>query len=153
MKFITRVRTKTDLPLAVGFGISTPDIVQSITDISDGVVVGSELLKSNLNYGIETSATIRADTLRSKVAHLCTGVKQATAFGSIFPSLIDATHYQLKAHFGKVGGQFIPETLSFATRLKRNTHSSKTTLSSLLSYRISTRISLVVKLPYTLQPG
>ena len=43
-EFIARVRSKTDLPLAVGFGISNPDMVQGVANVSDGVVVGSAIL-------------------------------------------------------------------------------------------------------------
>ena len=39
--FIQRVRAKTGLPLAVGFGISTPAQVNQVANIGDGVVVGS----------------------------------------------------------------------------------------------------------------
>ena len=47
-----RMRALTDLPLAVGFGISTPDQVREVARIADGVVVGSALVKF-----IETNAT------------------------------------------------------------------------------------------------
>jgi len=42
--FVARVRTATDLPLAVGFGISTPAQAASVAGIADGVIVGSALL-------------------------------------------------------------------------------------------------------------
>merc|ERR1712224_308305 len=45
-EFITRVRSKTDLPVAVGFGISNPDMVNGVANIADGVVVGSRVLKA-----------------------------------------------------------------------------------------------------------
>jgi tryptophan synthase alpha chain len=38
---VTAMRAVTNLPLAVGFGISTADHVRSIGAIADGVVVGS----------------------------------------------------------------------------------------------------------------
>jgi tryptophan synthase alpha chain len=47
-----RMRAVTDLPLAVGFGISTPEQVAEIARIADGVVVGSAIVKF-----IETHAT------------------------------------------------------------------------------------------------
>lgn len=40
-----RMRALTDLPLAVGFGISTPPQVAEVARIADGVVVGSALVK------------------------------------------------------------------------------------------------------------
>lgn len=39
------LRTKTHLPLAVGFGISHPDQVESLRGAADGVIVGSALVK------------------------------------------------------------------------------------------------------------
>ncbi|PKL93162.1 MAG: tryptophan synthase subunit alpha, partial [Gemmatimonadetes bacterium HGW-Gemmatimonadetes-1] len=41
---IARVRSATTLPLAVGFGISTPEQVRAVAGIADGVVVGSALV-------------------------------------------------------------------------------------------------------------
>ena len=42
---LTKLRTLTDLPLCVGFGISTPDHVKALKGIADGVIVGSALVK------------------------------------------------------------------------------------------------------------
>lgn len=39
-----RLRRKIDLPLAVGFGISTPRQVEAVAKVADGVVVGSALV-------------------------------------------------------------------------------------------------------------
>jgi tryptophan synthase alpha chain len=44
--FVARVRSTTDLPLAVGFGISTPAQAVRVARIADGVIVGSALLKA-----------------------------------------------------------------------------------------------------------
>lgn len=41
---VRRVRSRHDIPLAVGFGISTPADVRRVRDYADGVVVGSALL-------------------------------------------------------------------------------------------------------------
>jgi tryptophan synthase alpha chain len=43
---VTRVRASTELPLAVGFGISTPAHARSVAEIADGVVVGSRLVRA-----------------------------------------------------------------------------------------------------------
>tara|TARA_B100001079_G_scaffold225087_2_gene202124 strand:+ start:1922 stop:2752 length:831 start_codon:yes stop_codon:yes gene_type:complete len=43
-KAIKRLRRHTDLPLAVGFGINTPEQVAEITGIADAAVVGSALV-------------------------------------------------------------------------------------------------------------
>jgi tryptophan synthase alpha chain len=43
--FIERVRAKTKLPLAVGFGISTPAQARAVGAMADGVIVGSALVR------------------------------------------------------------------------------------------------------------
>jgi tryptophan synthase alpha chain len=42
--FLSRVRAHTDLPLALGFGISQPEHVAQASQIADAVVVGSALV-------------------------------------------------------------------------------------------------------------
>lgn len=42
---LARLRTMTDLPLCVGFGVSTPDHVREVGALADGVIVGSALVK------------------------------------------------------------------------------------------------------------
>lgn len=120
--FIARVRSKTDLPLAVGFGISSPDMVQGVANVSDGVVVGSAILHSMDACGKDATTEEKATAVREKIAHLCTGLKQvegaknqATALGSI-PKGNNSDERFKETHFGKFGGQFIPETLSEAFR-------------------------------------
>jgi tryptophan synthase alpha chain len=43
---LARLRTMTDLPLCVGFGVSRPEHVRHLKDIADGVIVGSALVKA-----------------------------------------------------------------------------------------------------------
>ncbi len=43
--FIANVREHTDLPLAVGFGIGTPEQAKAVGELADGVVVGSALVR------------------------------------------------------------------------------------------------------------
>lgn len=43
-KFLESVRQATTLPMAVGFGISTPEQIQVLKDKCDGVVVGSAIV-------------------------------------------------------------------------------------------------------------
>jgi tryptophan synthase alpha chain len=42
--FLERLRARTSLPLAVGFGVSTPEQAGRIAAIADGVIIGSRLV-------------------------------------------------------------------------------------------------------------
>ncbi len=42
---VARIKAVTDLPVCVGFGVKTPQIAAAIGRISDGVVVGSSIVK------------------------------------------------------------------------------------------------------------
>ena len=121
-EFIERVRKYTDLPLAVGFGISTPDMVQSVANRADGVVVGSAILKAIQEAGETTEERVAAVT--KIVSDLCTGLKQtgasnqAQSLGRVPEDGVSEEIGKLNTNkrFGKFGGQFIPETLSEAFR-------------------------------------
>lgn len=52
------VRENTNIPCAVGFGISTPEQARKIADISDGAIVGSEIIQLLETYGSEAPALI-----------------------------------------------------------------------------------------------
>jgi tryptophan synthase alpha chain len=43
---VARVRAATEVPVAVGFGISTPEQARTVAEIADGVVVGSRLVRA-----------------------------------------------------------------------------------------------------------
>ena len=121
--FIARVRSKTDLPLVVGFGISTPQMVQSVANMSDGVVVGSAILKAVQQAGNTTADRARA--VHGIVSELSVGCKQGDNVTNQAKILgrkpEDAAadriaKLSISKRFGKFGGQFIPETLSEAFR-------------------------------------
>lgn len=42
---VARIKAQTDLPVIVGFGISTPQTAQDIASVADGCVVGSAIVK------------------------------------------------------------------------------------------------------------
>ena len=45
------VRENTDVPCAIGFGISTPEQARKMSGISDGAIVGSAIIKLIEKYG------------------------------------------------------------------------------------------------------
>lgn len=117
-EFIERVRDKTELPIAVGFGISSPEMVNGVANIADGVVVGSSILNAMNELGDDATTEEKAEAVRSLIANLVTGVKQsenakfqATKLGQI-PKEWAKTND--KSRFGEFGGQYIPEALSVA---------------------------------------
>lgn len=123
VEFIGRVRKKTDLPLAVGFGISNPGMVQTVANAADGVVVGSALLRKIQSAGNTTEERVAA--VKEMVSELTAGCKQgsdaanqATILGRKPEDAVADEFAKLgvKARFGKFGGQYIPETLSEAFR-------------------------------------
>lgn len=50
---VSVVRENTDIPCAIGFGISTPDQARKMADLSDGAIVGSAIIKLLEKYGRE----------------------------------------------------------------------------------------------------
>lgn len=50
---VARIRGAVDLPVAVGFGISTPEQARSVATVADGVVVGSALVTALEEGGVE----------------------------------------------------------------------------------------------------
>lgn len=55
---VDRVRKNTDVPCAVGFGISTPDQAAQMADISDGAIVGSAIVRVIEQYGKDAPAHV-----------------------------------------------------------------------------------------------
>jgi len=43
--FVARVRQRTEKPLCVGFGVSTPEQARRIAKVADGVIVGSRIIQ------------------------------------------------------------------------------------------------------------
>lgn len=57
---VSRLRDAVALPVAVGFGISTPEQAAEVASIADGVVVGSALVSALESGGTETGAAFVA---------------------------------------------------------------------------------------------
>ena len=52
-KLVDRLRQNTEVPCAIGFGISTPEQAKEMASISDGAIVGSAIVKVVEKYGVE----------------------------------------------------------------------------------------------------
>ena len=56
---LSDIREVTDLPLAVGFGINTPQQASNIGKIADGVIVGSAIVKIIEEYGEDAGEKLK----------------------------------------------------------------------------------------------
>ncbi len=52
-QYLARIRTVTELPLCVGFGISQPEHIRRLHGLADGAIVGSSLVRCLYEKGIE----------------------------------------------------------------------------------------------------
>lgn len=60
---VARLRASTDLPLCIGFGISTPEQAKAAAALGDGVVVGSAIVRAagrSIDEAIALTASLRA---------------------------------------------------------------------------------------------
>ncbi len=76
---VARLRSHTDLPIAVGFGIKTPEQAGEVARIADAAVVGSAIISAIENSldsdGAGTALTV--DAALSLVRDLSAGVRQS----------------------------------------------------------------------------
>ncbi|WP_224983327.1 tryptophan synthase subunit alpha [Geomonas agri] len=71
---VTEVRNALDLPLVVGFGISTPEQAGQVAKVADGVVVGSALVKYFEKY--------QGEELLREVSAFVSALKQGVLQGA-----------------------------------------------------------------------
>jgi tryptophan synthase alpha chain len=69
---VARIKATTETPVAVGFGISTPEQAGAVAGMADGVVVGSAIVKLIEQHGSDSSLT---DRLAAFVKPLVDAVK------------------------------------------------------------------------------
>ncbi len=62
------VRKETDIPCAIGFGISTPAQANEMADLSDGAIVGSAIVKLLETYGKDAAPHVGAFVREMKEA-------------------------------------------------------------------------------------
>ena len=57
-RIVTEARNYTDIPVCIGFGISTPEQASEISGLCDGVIIGSAIVKLLEKYGKKAPAHI-----------------------------------------------------------------------------------------------
>lgn len=117
-EFIGRVRANSKVPLAVGFGISTPEHVKDVAGVAEGVVVGSAIINT-IDANIDKSPAERAKALETFCSSMTAAIDtkpaggdSVTTFTTPAPEDIDVSI----RNFGDFGGSYIPETLVEAHR-------------------------------------
>lgn len=69
---VARLKAGTDLPVAVGFGVRTPEQAANIARVADGVVVGSAIVELIAKHGASAAGAVR-----EYVASLSAAIKSA----------------------------------------------------------------------------
>lgn len=70
-RMVELVRENTDIPCAIGFGISTPEQAARMAGLSDGAIVGSAIIKILEKYGKDAPAHIGEYVKSMKEAVIC----------------------------------------------------------------------------------
>jgi len=67
-EMIERVKIVSPIPCAIGFGISNPDQAQKMAAVSDGVIIGSAIVKLVAEYGKESIEPVKSFVSEVKAA-------------------------------------------------------------------------------------
>jgi tryptophan synthase alpha chain len=76
---VGRIRRFTDLPVALGFGISRPDHVREVGTYADGVVVGSALVSLIAEAGASGDLVPRVETYVGQLREACRSATRRVA--------------------------------------------------------------------------
>lgn len=122
---IQRIRKYTQVPLAVGFGVSTREHFIEVGAHAEGVVIGSRLItvvrdalaenkgvaETIQQYASEVTGRKEIETAAASTAGLADlEVNDAAGRGPFSPEDIK-NFYQLDPRFGAFGGAYVPEAL------------------------------------------
>ena len=79
-KAVRRLQSHSDLPIAVGFGIKTPEQAAAVASVADAAVVGSALVNKVKDAGSDTGAAVSG--VLDLVRDLAAGVRSARSGAS-----------------------------------------------------------------------
>ncbi|WP_304818346.1 tryptophan synthase subunit alpha, partial [Faecalibaculum rodentium] len=55
---VAQIREQTDVPVAIGFGVSSPQQARQMAQSADGVIVGSAIVKLVGRHGMEAPTVV-----------------------------------------------------------------------------------------------
>jgi len=83
---LKEIREHTDLPLGVGFGISTPETAAQVAEIADAVVVGSAVVRR-----VEEAVTV-PDKILNEVPAFIARLREAMDRATVAPPSVTGAH-------------------------------------------------------------
>ncbi|KAG0246953.1 tryptophan synthase beta subunit-like PLP-dependent enzyme [Mortierella sp. GBAus27b] len=107
---VSRIRRHTNLPLAVGFGVSTREQFQSVGTYADGVVIGSRIVSVLRDAAPGTRAEAAYNYAKDVSDRTGAPARHITHPESHVAVTPKHTHL-LDPRFGEFGGQYVPEAL------------------------------------------
>lgn len=72
---VAMVKAVQDIPCAVGFGISSPEQAQQISQTADGVIVGSAIMQIVEQFGVESVSPVASFVREMKQSIITAGVE------------------------------------------------------------------------------
>ena len=109
---IDNVRANSDLPIAIGFGISTAEQFAEVGKMGDGVVVGSAIINTLDKAQPDSRVKDLLAFCRSITGRSASSVHHAPIVDPLYtPHAIKSTPAIPGARFGQYGGRYVPETL------------------------------------------
>jgi len=112
---VSRVRKHTDVPIAVGFGVSSPEHFKIVEKEADGVIVGSKIIKVLNHASTKEQRLADLEKYCKEVCHregeTIVPIDYTKETPAKVPNVQQINYKHNKANFGDFGGQYAAESL------------------------------------------
>jgi len=114
---VARVRQHTSVPIAVGFGVSTPEHFKIVSEQADGVIIGSKIIKVLNSSKTKEERLINLEKYCREVCHregeeiVPIDYRKETPAEVPVVKQIDFSQHRIDSKFGNFGGQYAAESL------------------------------------------
>jgi tryptophan synthase len=113
-QYIARVKQHINKPLAVGFGVSSQETFTRLSQLGQGVVVGSYIIKALEKAATGTRAQVAEETARYLTSGVSTKSSEPASNAIQVAPTPSIETGRLPDRFGEFGGRYAPETLTAA---------------------------------------